>query len=109
VQDALRVSLNPTKATLSIGILHEYVIDGRVEMNAIAVRTHVGASSMVLQNVSLAGAWNYLQWMLLAATLFVAVNTANTGSALDLDESKRGQAQSPTPQTVEIVRSLVWR
>lgn len=78
-------------------------------MNAIAVPVHVDPSGIVLRNFSLAGAWSYLQWMLLAATLCVALNTVNTESARDLDESKRWQAQSSASQTVEIVRSLVWR
>ena len=73
-------------------------------MRAIAIPAHVGASVMVF-----AGTWSYLQWTLLAATLCVAVNTANTGPASELDESKRGQAHSSTPHTDDIVRSLVWR
>ena len=78
-------------------------------MHAIAVSADAGASGMVLRNFSLAGAWGYLQWILLAVTLCVAVNTDNTGAPPELDEAKRGQAHISAPHTGEIVRSLVWR
>ena len=75
-------------------------------MRAIAVPLQMAAPGIYLRNFSLTGAWSYVQWTLLAAALCVAVSI---GSTPDVDESKVTRTHASAPQSVEIVRSLVWR